>query len=398
MHSKDNSFYFRFQFSVLLVLTSAFSQILSAQDHDKWYENIHFGGYMQVRYNGVYQTNDKLECEQCDEFWGAEGGGLSLRRLRFKFYGQISPRIYMYFQPDFAKSVGESINVARVKDAYFDVGLDDDNEFRIRIGQSKVPYGFEDMQSSSDRLPLDRNDAYNSGVKDERDMGVFFYWASKEKRKLMKELKPYKHSGDFGVFALGIYNGQTANHPDLNHEFHVVTRFSLPIEVGSQVIEPGLQAYTGKFVLLEHSPELEVVEGGYLDQRLGASFVLYPKPFGVQAEYNVGRGPEYDGASESVKVKGLNGGYVTFSYFIEKWNQTFIPFTRLQYYDGGKKHELDARSYTVKECETGVEWHPMDHFELVVVHTIADRRFEDHLNPLNDQKGSLMRVQAQLKF
>lgn len=69
----------------------------------------------------------------------------------------------MYIQPDLSKSVGESIHVARIKDAYLDVGLDADNEFRVRIGQSKVPFGFENMQSSSTRLPLDRNDAINSG-------------------------------------------------------------------------------------------------------------------------------------------------------------------------------------------------------------------------------------------
>jgi hypothetical protein len=27
-----------------------------------------------------------------------------------------------------------------------------------------------------------------------------------------------------------------------------------------------------------------------LDQRVAASFILYPKPFGVQAEYNIGKG------------------------------------------------------------------------------------------------------------
>jgi hypothetical protein len=37
-------------------------------------------------------------------------------------------------------------------------------EYRVRIGQSKVPYGFENLQSSQNRLSLDRNDALNSAV------------------------------------------------------------------------------------------------------------------------------------------------------------------------------------------------------------------------------------------
>ncbi len=386
--------------SGIIVLVVNFSLLAQEKNNSsKWYEKIQIGGYMQVRYNGLFETNPDLGCEQCDENWGKDGGGLSFRRLRFKIKGQISPRVFFYFQPDFAKSIGEAHHVGRLKDAYIDVGLDNKNEFRIRIGQSKVPFGFENMQSSSNRLPLDRNDALNSAVKDERDLGVFFYWATKEKRELIKKLRKAGLSGgDFGLFALGFYNGQTANHFDKNDEFHIVTRFSYPIEIGNQVIEPGIQAYSGKYVVTEHSPNIDVNTDGYLDQRAALSFVLYPKPFGVQAEYNFGRGPEFDNATNTIQVKPLQGGYATFSYYIEKWNQQFYPFVRLQYYDGEKKHELDARSYTVKDAEIGIEWHPLPHFEFLVEYAFSDRRYEDFENPINHQKGSLMRIQAQLKF
>ena len=83
---------------------------------------------------------------------------------------------------------------------------------------------------------------------------------------------------------------------------------------------------------------------------------------------------------------------------IDKWDQRFIPFTRVQYYDGGKKHELDARSYNVKEIEFGIEWQPNKNFELVTVYVLSERRFEDHTNQDNLQKGSLMRFQAQVNF
>jgi hypothetical protein len=352
---------------------------------------------MQIRYNGLFQTNSDLECEQCDEAWGGEESSLSLRRLRFKIYGQIHPRVFFYFQPDFSKSVSGAHNVGKLKDAFVDLGLDKNNEFRLRIGQSKVPFGYENLQSSSQRLPLDRDDALNSGLKDERDLGVFFYWANKEKRALMSELKKdgMKHSGDFGVFAFGIYNGQTANHPDQNGKFHVVTRFSLPIEIGNQVIEPGIQAYRGKYVLPETSPELNIQEEReFLDQRAAVSFVLYPKPFGIQAEYMIGQGPEFNKDTQQIEFQNLQGGYVTFSYF----KGEFIPFTRLQYYDGGKKHELDARSYTVKELELGLEWQPNKAFELVTMYTFSNRRYEDFQLQDNHQSGSLLRIQAQLNF
>ena len=389
----------KFQFMLLLFVLQ---NTLWAQSDGKvsnWYDNIHIGGYMQLRYDNLFETNENLDCEQCDENWGLEGGGLSFRRLRFKIKGQITPRIFFYFQPDFAKSIGEEHHVGRLKDAYIDVGLDSKNEYRIRIGQSKVPFGFENMQSSSNRLPLDRDDALNSAVKDERDLGVFFYWATKEKRQLIKELRKAGLSGgDFGLIALGFYNGQTANHFDQNNEFHVVSRFSYPLELGHQVIEPDIQAYTGKYVVTEHSSSIAVDTEGYLDQRAAVSFVLYPRPFGIQAEYNVGKGPEYDKATNTIQVKPLQGGYATFSYYVEKWGQKFYPFVRLQYYDGGKKHELDARSYDVHDAEVGLEWHPFPHFEFLAEYTYSDRRYEDFTNTANHQKGSLFRVQAQLKF
>ena len=79
-------------------------------------------------------------------------------------------------------------------------------------------------------------------------------------------------------------------------------------------------------------------------------------------------------------------------------NQLFIPFTRYQYYNGGKKHEKDARSYLVKELEIGVEWQPVRQFELVVMYTMSERRFEDFATKGNLQKGNLLRLQAQFNF
>ena len=137
----------------------------------------------------------------------------------------------------------------------------------------------------------------------------------------------------------------------------------------------------------------------YSDQRAAISFILYPKPFGIQAEYNIGKGPEFNKATDSVEVQNLHGGYATLSYMIKtKKEQIFIPFTRIQYYDGGKKHEMDARSYNVREFEIGIEWQPVKQFELVAMYTISSRRFEDFINQENLQTGNLLRLQAQINF
>lgn len=384
----------------LIALTNTL-RAQSDKEQPKWYDTFSLRGYIQARYN-AFQSNSNLGCEQCDKSWNGNSS-FFIRRARLVFSGQIGKQVYFYFQPDFASSTSSGLNYGQIKDAYFDLGLDSDNEYRIRIGQTKIPFGFENMQSSSVRIPLDRADALNSAFTNERDLGVFFYWAPKEKRALLKSLvrDGLKGSGDYGIFALGVFNGQTPNQLDQNNEPHIVARVTWPFAIGNQIIESAIQGYTGKFVV----PTNEISENvkytadrNYLDQRLAATFVLYPKPFGIQAEFNVGKGPEFNKQTDSIEVQNLKGGYVTMSYLINKGKQTFIPFLRAQYYDGGKKHELDARSYKVNDFEFGLEWQPVEQFELVGSYNFSHRRYEDFELRDNDQRGNLLRIQAQLNF
>ncbi|MFM7473999.1 MAG: porin [Crocinitomicaceae bacterium] len=387
--------------------TISFSQVTQVSKDStlkiskKWYEKMAIRGYTQIRYNGLLQTNEDLSCEQCDKSWGGDGG-FFIRRMRIIFFGQIHPRVYFYIQPDFASAPSSSpLHFTQLRDAYFDVGIDEKNEFRFRIGQSKIPFGFENMQSSQNRLPLDRADALNSAVSNERDLGVFFYWAPEKTRKLFSSLvnDGLKGSGDYGVFAFGAYNGQTANRPEVNKNRHIVSRISYPFQVKNQIIETGVQAYKGKYTLLSTSSGVNyAADKLYDDERVAGTFVLYPKPFGILAEYNIGRGPEFDKFADSISTQRLSGGFITACYKINFGDQTLIPFVRYQQYKGGKKHELDARSYRVEELEIGTEWQMGKNFELVLMYTMSSRRFEDFGNKDNYQRGNLLRIQAQLNF
>ena len=401
---------------VIRVLDSL-NQVKIAEEKSKpkkenWYENIGLRGYVQIRYNGLLSSNDKVSCDQCDKSWGTtstaadakSNNGFFIRRARMIFSGQVHPNVYIYIQPDFASSPTTGVNhFAQLRDAYFDLSIDKKKEYRFRVGQSKVPYGFENLQSSQNRLTLDRNDALNSAVANERDLGVFFYWAPSKIRDRFSMLVKdgYKGSGDYGVFAFGAYNGQTANKSEANRDLHFVTRVSYPFVVGNQIIEPGLQAYTGKWAMASTDiTTAATLDKNYLtDQRLAASFILYPKPFGIQAEYNVGRGPRYDKVNNSVDVSKLEGGYVTLNYKLDLPNHKYLyPFAKFQYYDGGKKFEKDARSYVVRDYEIGLEWQPFKAFELVAEWVIADRTFEDSTLKNNRQQGNLLRLQAQFNF
>ena len=375
--------------------------VKAAAPASKWYDKISIRGYAQLRYNQLGATNPDLKCEQCDKSWGKDGG-FFFRRIRLIFFGQIYERVYVYIQPDLASSPASGVlNFAQIRDAYFDVGVDPKNEFRFRIGQSKVPFGFENLQSSQNRLPLDRADALNSAVANERDLGVFFYWAPKPIRERFSYLvsSGLKGSGDYGVVGFGVHNGQTANKNEENGQPTVVARVSYPIKIGKQIIEPGVQAYRGRNVVTSRSTD---VTGNpnfeYLDQRAAGTFVLYPQPFGILAEYNVGTGPEYNPVTNVIEQKHLKGGFATVSYMMKAKNHVIIPFVRFQKYEGGKKHELDARSYDVEELEIGVEWQPFKSFEFVAMFTNSKRRFEDGAKPSNYQEGSLIRLQAQVNL
>ena len=367
-----------------------------------WYDKIRIRGYGQIRYNRLLETNPQLQCEQCDRSWG-DNGGFFIRRARIIFQGQVHPRVFIYLQPDFASSAGTTNHLAQLRDWYTDVGLDAKNEFRIRIGQSKVPYSFENMQSSQNRLPLDRADATNSANANERDLGVFFMWAPKRIRDRFASLvnDGYKGSGDYGVFAIGAFNGQTANRPEVNNNQHVVARLTYPIAVRSQIIEPSIAAYSGRYVVTSDQRTTGVkgrADWNYADQRVLGSLAIAPKPFGLLAEYNVGRGPEYNPQRDSIETQRLHGGFVTATYMVRRRGQVFLPFTRWQVYDGGKKHERDARSHSVNDLEIGVEWQPNPAFELVVEWYRGDRRFEDKARPRNRQAGQLLRIQAQFNY
>jgi Phosphate-selective porin O and P len=348
----------------------------------KWYETFAIRGYSQIRYIRLLETYSLLETEQGDRSMG-ENGGFMIRQMRLIFSGNVGKHAYIYFQPNLASSLSSLINnihFAQIRDAYFDIGFDKKKEFRIRIGQSKMPFGFENMQSSQNRIPLDRNDALNSAVSNERNLGAVIYWAPAKVRKLYTNLVAdgLKGSEDYGVFGFGAYNSQTANRNETNNSHHIVSRLSYPIAIKNQIIEASVQGYKGKYVFIDTNASVKSIKNkNCKDDRMAASFTLYPKPFGMQAEYNVGVGTKFNKITDSIENENLKGDYVTFSYKTNIGKQVLIPFYHTQYYSGGKKFQIDARSYRVTENEIGMECQPNKNFELLVKYTMSYRRFED---------------------
>ncbi len=376
----------------------------------EWYETLKIRGYTQFRYNRLptFDTNEALVNDQGDKYIGA-GSGFGIRRARVIIYGDVHPQVAVYLQTDFASAIADQNHVAIVRDWYADIALDADKEFRFRVGQSKVPFGFENLQSSQNRLPFDRNDAINSAVKDERDLGLFAYWAPAHIRKRFKDLvdNNLKGSGDYGVVGLGVYNGQTANRFDRNDNLHVVGRISYPFQFGEQFVELGVGGYTGLYQIKteidEENPEYFVkdTDGNLRDARAIVSAVVYPQPFGLQAEYNFGKGPQQlEGTSSPtiIATDDVKGGYVQAMYKFDEPMGTvsLIPYVRGTMYEGGKKFETNTPRYDIQELELGAEWQIIKPLEVTLAYMFSDRTSSKA--PYAQQKGQVARIQVQVNY
>lgn len=371
-----------------------------------WYERIKIRGYTQVRINlpgAIY--NDKLINEQGDRSLGGNGGFL-IRRARVILYGDVHPHVFIYLQPDFASVINEQLGVAILRDWYADISIDSKKEFRVRVGQSKVPFGFENMQSSQNRLPLDRNDALNSAVKDERDLGAFFYWAPQHIRARFKHLvdSGLKGSGDYGVVGFGLYNGQTANRLELNKFPHVIGRVTWPFAIGNQFFEVGGGGFWGQATVNvgKHPDGTEITStrstNTFRDARAHVSFCWYPKPFGFLFEYNVGVGPQLGVADPYVlDERLLYGGFLTLMLKLDNLlgSVALIPYVRGQMYDGGKKFVTNAPAYKIREVELGLEWQITSGFEVVLAYMISDRTSD---KTYKQEYGHWTRLQLQFNY
>jgi hypothetical protein len=371
----------------------------------KWYDKISIRGYIQLRYN---VTDDRQLVSEYDSSIG-NNKGFQFRRVRLVFSGDVTDWLSIYIQPELGTSAGTgNNNFAQLRDAYADIFLPmsyitssvGDKELRIRAGQSKVPFGFENLQSSQQRLALDRVDGLNSAVNGERDIGFFLYYTPTDTRKLFRSLieKGLKGSGDYGVLGIGVYNGQTLNVSEANDNKHVVLHATYPFELPyGQILQVGADAYQG-LVNVTTAPGTGVtVPAGNVnvnDERVGAHLVLYPQPIGFQAEWNWGRGPQLNDARTAIQERSLQGGYVQAMY---KWNDA-IPYVRYQEYYGGKKHRTNSPFNVVRELEVGLEYQFSKALEFTVAYAWMMNRTDTVNAPYRNNDGDVVRFQLQWNY
>jgi hypothetical protein len=417
---------------------AAIVNLRSGPKEAAWYEKLSIDGYTQVRH--TEQMNDKayltggLPADRSVD----PNQNLIIRRGRFKLAGDFG-RVYLYTQWDVAASVdsGTSRNFGlQTRDIYADIAIDEAKEHRVRIGVSKVPYGWVNLQSSQNRLQMERPEALNSAVEGERDQGLYYMYANTEDRALFKSLVKdgFKGSGDYGVFTAGFYSGAGLNRADNNGEVHSVVRFSKPwVAASGQIYEAGVGAYAGRFVVTRGAAAgpvttttTTVVDGlgnpvgtfttpgststfptiadkrdevdGFNDRRASAHFIMYPQPWGLEAEWTTGQGPQLNDARSAIGQSYLNGGYVTLSYRHKYGEQSeLIPYVRYNYFDGARKFAVNAPKMVVNELDLGFEWQWRKEVELQLQYTLADERSNTSTSNPAIISGS-RRLALQLQF
>ena len=390
----------------------------------KWYEKLTIRGYTQFRFDRTLETDPD---GRNPNLFGDRGiNGVSenffIRRARLILFGDVSDYLYIYIQPDFASTPQGSTTstfFGQLRDLYGDVYLDKEKVNRLRIGLSKVPYAWENLQSSQNRIPLDRTDAMNTAVApNERDLGVIYYWTPEEKQKLLKVLVDggLKGSGNYGIIGLGVYDGQGGSVPEANLNLHTVARFTWPWMLSNgQVVELGVQGYRGDYVVSGSqiralgagaaiTPTGTGGTKGILEERVAGSFVWFPQPWGLQAEWQVGQGPGLNEFQTAVNSRSLYGGYVMSMYRCDTpCHGIWMPYCRYQQYHGGYRNQANAPFGDQRQVDIGVEWQIRKEMELTLEYSLIDTPNFTAINtpgvtPYRDFEGTALRLQFQVNY
>lgn len=330
-----------------------------------------------------------------------------IRRGRIILSGDVSSRMFLYAQVDLNGVPGAGDYAVQMRDLYADIALTDDRAWRVRLGQSKVPFGWVNMQSSQNRLPMERAEALNSAVEGERDYGAYLMWASPDARRRLRDLvaSGLKGSGDYGVVAVGVFNGQGLNRADQNGQLHQLARVAYPFRLPSgQYLELGVQAYQGRFVpavtvLTTSSGSLTPTrpDEGVADARIAGTFVWYPQPFGLEAEWTVGHGPQLADDLQTVEARRLHGGYVQATWRRIVGQGHLQPFVRWNYYDGGRKFARNAPRSHVNEFDVGIEVARWREVETVISYARTFARSRTSAFPYDLTRGA-HRVGVQVQW
>ncbi|HSE59595.1 MAG TPA: porin [Nitrospiraceae bacterium] len=383
---------------------------LQMAGNPRWYERIRINGYSQFKYN-LGASDGKFDLPLTDSFGDQQGNEFYVRRLRLVFQGQVSERIAFFMQFALEGSQQELSN-REIIDNYADFYLTKDRVHRFRLGLHRVPNSFDTYRSSTNRQEMDRHESIQSGAPGERDLGIAYYWSPKTAQERFAELAAYHNGpGDYGVFGIMVYNGQTRNRLELNNNKHVGVKLAYPFQFrNGRLLETGILAFHGNFSVpgttqpnvasAARCQDRLTEEGGcdVKDQRVTAYIWTPPQPWGLLGEFTIGRGPKRNAQTNFVDETQIIGGYVQ-GYYTWRYSDVgmLTPYVRWGEYYGGFKSLNGSPDGQSRTWNFGLVWEPDTHLRFTV-----DYMFKNGLNstlvanqPQVDFDASQLRFQAQ---
>jgi hypothetical protein len=314
------------------------AEVVAAGEKPKtpsWYDTLKVSGYVQARYQ--YQPDA-----------GQGDNDFLIRRARVKLNAKPTNRTEVQVQVDLGEG---SVDV---KDAWVQQYLDGDRTLRARAGQQQLPFGFDTAQSASRLIPLERNWTSRRMVPEERDTGLTLFWTHPDDRELFEYAKENEWgTGDCGTVAVGVYNGQGNNVPEVNDQKHVLARVAKPFWVGEErYAEAGASYYGGTFYSSGASRNFH-------EHLYGAHFYLSPHPVGLLAEY-------YRGDTEGDDVDGWS------AMGLWRPNSDGVAFVRYDEYNGPRKGKGIGNVYDRERWSIGYAHNLDSKTELTVEYDIMD--------------------------
>ncbi|HBA67092.1 MAG TPA: porin, partial [Methylococcaceae bacterium] len=257
----------------------------------------------------------------------------------------------------------------------------------------------------------------------ERDLGLFAYYTPTHVQQLWKDLskKGQKTSGDYGILGFGIYNGQSLNKEEANNGMYMVAHSTYPFDLGfmgdalkGQVLEVGADAFSGKFkptygdFRYYNWEAAQTIKGNtirdnsganksFTEERVAVHAILFPQPFGLQAEWNWGNAGALNVDNARIEQTSLSGGYVQAMYQIDDFYGNWIPYVKWQTYRGVWKANANMPKMEVDELEIGVEWQIMKALELVVNYSHMNRTNMNN-SAFGQAEGDVFRAQLQWNY
>lgn len=271
-----------------------------------WYDTMKISGYTQGRFQ-YYTDRPNRAGDIESEF--------VLRRSRLKMEFKPTSNTKVVAEATYE---GDAADVG-IKKMLLEYKFGSAGEHALTFGQQDVPFGFETPQSSSVRLPLERNYLTRRQVPGEVDLGLVYRYTTPADHALFDlSKKAHFGCGDSGNLSLGFFNGQGEGAAEENGNKHFVARLAKPFLLGeNQYAEVGGSYYAGRFFNTN-------MGRGYEDNVLNVYGFWAPNPFGLQAEYYTG---ETMGAD-------LNGWY---GMGIWRASERGTAFVRYEDYSGRRK-------------------------------------------------------------